>query len=148
MLIDAPERELATPDAVGSFEIREALDALPPGMRDALLVHCLLGFTEQETAQVLGVPVGTVKSRVSRARLLFGKLLFEGRTSHEQKGEQDAPSDLDDMRAAQLLSRLADAADALEPDELGRMSALAVASARSPGAGSHRPPGDGDGQPP
>jgi len=91
VFVDAAERELATPDAVGLFEIREALDALPPGMRDALLVHCLLGFTEQETAQVLGVPVGTVKSRVSRARTLFGKLLFEAPTPHEQKGEHDAP---------------------------------------------------------
>lgn len=52
-------------------------------------------------------------------------------------------ADLDDMQAAQLLGRLADAADALEPDELEGMTALAVASARSPGADSPGRPARG-----
>lgn len=91
-LVDAPEREPAAPDPFGLIEIREALDALPSGMRDALVAHCVLGFSEQETAHLLDVPVGTVKSRVSRARRTFASLLFAGPTSLEEKGEQDAPT--------------------------------------------------------
>jgi len=49
-------------------------------------------------------------------------------------------ADLDDMQATRLLGHLADAAKPLELGELERMTAFAVASARSPGAGSHRRP--------
>jgi len=81
--------EGVTPDSVVLVEIREALDALPPDMRDALLARCLLGLSERESAHMLGVPVGTVKSRVSRARRMFAEQLFEGPTPN-QKGEIDA----------------------------------------------------------
>lgn len=49
-------------------------------------------------------------------------------------------ADMDDTQAAQLLGRLADAAGPLEPDELRRMTALAVVSARVSDTGSHRRP--------
>jgi RNA polymerase sigma factor (sigma-70 family) len=90
-LIERTEWEPAAADAGELLEIRETLDRLPSSMREALLIRCLLGLSEQETADVLDVPVGTVKSRVSRARHRFRELLDEGQTSPEQKGEQDAP---------------------------------------------------------
>ena len=50
------------------LETRQALSALPAQQREALLLRFLLGLSEEETAQALGVRVGTVKSRCSRAR--------------------------------------------------------------------------------
>ncbi|HEU0302978.1 MAG TPA: RNA polymerase sigma factor [Gaiellaceae bacterium] len=50
------------------LEAREALAALPAHYRQVLLLRYLLGLTEQEAAAALGVRVGTVKSRGSRAR--------------------------------------------------------------------------------
>ena len=50
------------------LETREALSALPSQQRDALLLRYLLGLTEEEAASALGVRVGTIKSRCSRAR--------------------------------------------------------------------------------
>jgi RNA polymerase sigma-70 factor, ECF subfamily len=50
------------------LEMREALSALPPHYREVLLLRYLLGLTEEEAAAALGVRVGTVKSRSSRAR--------------------------------------------------------------------------------
>jgi RNA polymerase sigma-70 factor (ECF subfamily) len=82
--------EGATPDSVALVEIREALDALPADMRDALLARFLLGLSERESADMLGVPLGTVKSRVSRARQMFAQQLSEERMSN-QEGEIDAP---------------------------------------------------------
>ena len=91
VIAEDDERDAPTPDSVALVEIREALDALPPDMRDALLTRCLLGLSERETAEVLGVAVGTVKSRVSRARRLFGTLLYEEPAPHDRKGDRDAP---------------------------------------------------------
>jgi RNA polymerase sigma factor (sigma-70 family) len=50
------------------LETREALSALPPQYREVLLLRYLLGLSEAETAAALGVRVGTIKSRGSRAR--------------------------------------------------------------------------------
>jgi RNA polymerase sigma-70 factor, ECF subfamily len=50
------------------LETREALSALPVHHRQVLLLRYLLGLTEEEAAAVLGVRVGTIKSRCSRAR--------------------------------------------------------------------------------
>lgn len=45
-----------------------ALAALPAGDQDILLLRYWMGFSEREIASALGVRVGTVKSRSSRAR--------------------------------------------------------------------------------
>lgn len=63
---------LAQPAAqIQRVELREmetALDRLPREQRDTLLLVVLEGLTYDEAASVLGVPVGTVRSRLSRAR--------------------------------------------------------------------------------
>ena len=48
-------------------EVRRALDDLPDGEREVVRRSHLLGQTHEEIAEALGVPVGTVKSRSSRA---------------------------------------------------------------------------------
>ncbi len=50
------------------LETREALSALPAHYREVLLLRYLLGLSEAEAAAALGVRVGTIKSRCSRAR--------------------------------------------------------------------------------
>lgn len=49
-------------------ELRAALDTLDVDLREALLAVEVLGVTYDEAAVMLGVPAGTVKSRVHRAR--------------------------------------------------------------------------------
>lgn len=49
-------------------EINEALEALPVEQRTVLLLGVVEGFTCQEMATILGVPMGTVMSRMARAR--------------------------------------------------------------------------------
>jgi RNA polymerase sigma-70 factor (ECF subfamily) len=57
------------------FELRDAILALPPKSRDVLLLRYLLGCSEEETAAALGIRLGTLKSRTSRARAALAELL-------------------------------------------------------------------------
>jgi RNA polymerase sigma-70 factor, ECF subfamily len=59
---------LAGPDT-GSRDIARALDDLAEEQRSALLLVVLEGLTYREVAEVQGVPIGTVMSRLARARL-------------------------------------------------------------------------------
>jgi RNA polymerase sigma factor (sigma-70 family) len=57
------------------FELREAILALPPNLRDVLLLRYLLQLSEEEAAAALGIRVGTVKSRTARARTALSELI-------------------------------------------------------------------------
>jgi RNA polymerase sigma-70 factor, ECF subfamily len=52
-------------------DLREAVAALPQSHREVLLLRYLLGLSEEEVAEALGIRVGTVKSRAARARKAF-----------------------------------------------------------------------------
>ena len=56
-------------------ELVEALAKLPPVLREALILVGAQGMTYDEAAHVSGVPSGTLKSRVSRARARLAQLL-------------------------------------------------------------------------
>ena len=49
-------------------ELKEAVRRLPPAFRDVVLLHYYQGMGITEIAGILGVPEGTVSSRLSRAR--------------------------------------------------------------------------------
>jgi len=53
---------------VALSDFREALERLPTGQREALVLTAALGFSLEEAAEICKVPLGTIKSRVSRAR--------------------------------------------------------------------------------
>lgn len=55
----------------------QALDALPPLYRETLLAVAIEGRTYEEASQIIGRPIGTVRSRLSRARMLLKKTLEE-----------------------------------------------------------------------
>lgn len=58
-------------------ELASALAGLPPAERAAVLLVDAEGLDYAEAAAVLGVPVGTVASRLSRARLALRRVLAE-----------------------------------------------------------------------
>jgi len=67
------EWTLETPVEVD--EIEAAIDALPEGARDALVLHALYGYSHEEAAQMLGLAEGTCKAQLHRARRLLKERL-------------------------------------------------------------------------
>jgi RNA polymerase sigma-70 factor, ECF subfamily len=55
--------------------LQAALDKLSPDMREAVILRDFQDLDYEEIAQVLGVPEGTVKSRINRGRLELARLL-------------------------------------------------------------------------
>lgn len=52
------------------------VESLPDAQRLVVLLVCVEGFTYSETADVLEIPIGTVMSRLARARMTLGKAML------------------------------------------------------------------------
>ena len=59
-------------------EVRRALDHVPPDQRAALLLVTVEGLSYKEAAEVVQVPVGTIMSRLARARIALQLQLEAG----------------------------------------------------------------------
>lgn len=68
-LVDVPARD----DPMLAVDVRDVLDRLAPEHRAILMLRDLEGLDERTVAEALDTPVGTVKSRLSRARDNFRK---------------------------------------------------------------------------
>ena len=73
---EPPERRLdVAADVVTRLSVVEALAELPPHQRVAVVLVDVQGWPLDEVAEVLEIPVGTVKSRCARGRVRLGALL-------------------------------------------------------------------------
>ena len=64
----ADHRPAGQDRAMGMRDLETGLAGLPSDQREVLLMVCLEEMSYQQVAQVLGVPIGTVMSRLHRAR--------------------------------------------------------------------------------
>jgi len=76
--LHAKLKETDTPEALSlSHELQEilerAIEALPDDLRTAIILRELDGMSYEEIAQTMDCPVGTVRSRIFRARDAIGK---------------------------------------------------------------------------
>jgi RNA polymerase sigma-70 factor (ECF subfamily) len=77
-------RAIETSDPEGAFfskivdeKVLQAVDALPPDFREVLVLSDMEGLPYAEIAETLGLPIGTVKSRLFRARRLLQTALYQ-----------------------------------------------------------------------
>lgn len=69
------------PNALAVLELREldrAIGSLSATQRQVILLVGLEGMRYEEVAKILDIPVGTVRSRLSRGRQLLRKMMVEG----------------------------------------------------------------------
>ncbi len=63
-------------DQIVDDEVVAAIDALPDEFRIAVVLSDLEGLSYQEVSEIMGIPVGTVKSRLFRARKRLQQRLY------------------------------------------------------------------------
>lgn len=86
--LDAVAHELQAPDAAPGtlIDLQRCLMRLPPNQRAVLLLVTLEDMSYAEVAKVTGMPVGTVMSRLSRARERMRELMDESGPAGAEAG--------------------------------------------------------------
>ncbi len=80
---DGPAEVLLRREAVEA--VRAGMDELPPALREVVILCALEEMSYEEAAQVLAVPVGTVRSRLHRAKARLAALLRGEMANTERK---------------------------------------------------------------
>jgi RNA polymerase sigma-70 factor (ECF subfamily) len=69
-------------DRLEGEQVQAAIDALPDEFRVVATLYFLQDLPYKEIAEMLGIPVGTVRSRLHRGRALLQKRLWEIALDH------------------------------------------------------------------
>ena len=80
---DTPEESLARAREIDT--VRGVIAALPEPFRETLVLREMEEMSYREIASVTGVPIGTVMSRLARARDMLAKLLLPARAAGQQE---------------------------------------------------------------
>ena len=62
-------------DTGAEMDLEQAIGSLPPGARNVFVLYAVHGYSHEETADMLGVAVGTCKAQLHRARKLLADRL-------------------------------------------------------------------------
>jgi len=106
------ERILTAPagqeEPIHLSDMHRALLTLPPERREALLLVGAGGFSYEEAANICGCAVGTIKSRVGRARAALNEMLADGdipkRSIDDDTAHRAILEELDDVAAGNGLA--------------------------------------------
>ena len=88
--IERKRREV-TIDA--TLDIKKALGLLPEEHRAVIMLVCVEGYSYAETADILGIPAGTVASRVTRARKMLANLFYGDLRARSYKVTEEVSND-------------------------------------------------------
>jgi len=70
-----PVAERRVKDSGLRMDLEGAIQSLPDGARNVFVLHAVHGYSHEETAEMLGVAVGTCKAQLHRARRLLAERL-------------------------------------------------------------------------
>lgn len=76
-----PPPDMAAVAAEFRDDLVAALGRLSPTLREVVILTLVDGFSYQEVARIVGIPIGTVRSRLNTARRALRPLLEAGRTA-------------------------------------------------------------------
>jgi RNA polymerase sigma-70 factor (ECF subfamily) len=84
-----PEKEFL--DKLLREDLIRAIDSVPESFRVVVICADIEGLSYQEIAEVVGVPIGTVRSRLARGRSLLQKALWEHARDAGLRSRRDNP---------------------------------------------------------
>lgn len=107
-MAQVPANATECADALDLLALRNLIALLPVDQREALLLIGAGGMSYIEAARLCGCATGTVKSRVSRARLRLTVMLSENRAGFGSDPGLNARDAMDDLlwQVAQVVARL------------------------------------------
>lgn len=76
-LADTLESKYTDLSSLMDDDVKRAIDSLPVEYREAILFSDVEGLSYKDISEITNVPIGTVKSRLNRARRLLQKSLWE-----------------------------------------------------------------------
>lgn len=92
--VDLDEQIVSAGDGTGiDHDLAEALATLPLKFRAVIVLRHLLGYSERDTAEALGISPGTAKSRMSRGLLRLRAELEKGNHDTENAHSGSGPND-------------------------------------------------------
>ena len=122
-------------------DLERAMAKLPEEQRSVILLVGLEGMRYEEVAEVLGVPVGTIRSRLSRGRELLRRLMGivpdrhaetdHGRSGAAETGQQAVPRSRADRGAGEEGALQRTAAAAARRGKIGRTPGADLNAART-----------------
>ena len=103
-----PDTRAPTPEEVVLQDssvnlVRQALESLPPNIREILVLREIEGMSYREIADIAGIPLGTVMSTLSRARTRLRAALISLSTREMLPSSQRASATVIEKRIAQTV---------------------------------------------
>jgi len=80
----APDPEQAIVQRAEITQVRDAIEAIPEPFRETVVLRDLDEFSYAEIAQIAGIPIGTVMSRLARGRAMLAKALLPAREADDE----------------------------------------------------------------
>jgi RNA polymerase sigma-70 factor (ECF subfamily) len=78
-------------ETIVSIDVQRALLLVPQEFRVAIVLHDVQDLAYEDVAEILGVPIGTVKSRIHRGRIALAKALGERPAADRPSEEKSIP---------------------------------------------------------
>ena len=134
MRLDPPAPETAAIDPSDSARLQQALSRLPDGFRLAVTMFYFEGCSYREIADQLGVPLGTVMSRLARAKGYLRAALIDAEKRPCKRGRVKRGTLMRDRVEARLAAVFQDVPvpNALAERLLARLAAARLADTGGP----------------
>lgn len=71
-------------------QVMEQVNKLPEAQRTVMLLICVDGYSYQESSDILDVPIGTIMSRLARARLTIGRIFNDDSSEHNHEKNENS----------------------------------------------------------
>lgn len=97
-LDEVESKSASSEDSLFFKQVIQHLNTLPEAQRTVMMLVCVDGYSYKETANIIGIPEGTVMSRIARARLKIGQTFNQDVYSNAAKRQKNAFASVSEVK--------------------------------------------------